>query len=136
MKRERSHCPIAFALDSFGDPWTLLIVRDLALKRRRTYTEFLHGGEKISTNILADRLDRLLSAGIVERVDGEGGYRLRPKGIDLIPLLLEMIAWSAKHDPHTAAGPDFVARIHADRTRLESELRAIHSSPSSPGVSP
>jgi DNA-binding HxlR family transcriptional regulator len=110
----------------FGDAWTLLIVRDLMFKGRTTYTEFLRAEEGIATNILADRLVRLERDGIVERAGKHlaGGYRLTAKGVDLLPIMLEVIAWSARHDPATAAPRAFVRRINADRDALEQEIRA------------
>jgi DNA-binding HxlR family transcriptional regulator len=122
--QRRSDCPIYFALEVFGDAWTLLIVRDLMFKSKTTYTEFLRAGEGISTNILADRLARLEREGIIESVQpASDGYRLTVKGVDLLPILLEIISWSAKHDPATAAPRDFVRRVRTDRARLERELR-------------
>lgn len=128
MKRRhrRSDCPVHFALEVFGDPWTLLIVRDLMFKGRTTYTEFLRGEEGIATNILADRLVRLEEDGIVVKdpaLGGSGGYGLTPKGIDLLPVLLEIIGWSAKYDPRTAAERAFVRRLRSDKVRLTEELR-------------
>lgn len=124
--RRRSDCPIHFALEAFGDSWTLLIVRDLMFKGRTTYTEFLRAEEGIATNILADRLVRLERDGIIERDQqrASGGYRLTAKGIDLLPIMLEVISWSAKHDPSTAAPRSFVRRVRADRGALELEIRA------------
>jgi DNA-binding HxlR family transcriptional regulator len=122
----RSDCPVHFALEVFGDPWTLLIVRDLMFKDRTTYTQFLRAEEGIATNILADRLVRLEQDGIVAKdasTDG-GGYRLTAKGIDLLPILLEIIAWSAKHDGRTAADRAFVRRFRADKDAFARTLRA------------
>jgi DNA-binding HxlR family transcriptional regulator len=122
-RQRKSDCPVHFALEVFGDPWTLLIVRDLMFKDRRTYTEFLRGEEGIATNVLADRLTRLEQDGIIAK-DDTGGYRLTPKGIDLLPIMMEIIAWSAKHDARTAADREFVRRLRADRDGFTKELRA------------
>jgi DNA-binding HxlR family transcriptional regulator len=126
-RRRKSDCPIHFALELLGDPWTLLILRDLMLKGRSRYTEFLHAEEGIATNVLADRLARLEEDGVIRRA-GAGGragwqYSVTPKGADLLPVLLHLIAWSAKHDPRTAADPKFVRRFLADPKGLEGELR-------------
>jgi DNA-binding HxlR family transcriptional regulator len=127
-RHRKSDCPVHFALEVFGDPWTLLIVRDLMLKGRTTYTDFLRAEEGIATNVLADRLVRLEEDGIVrkERARADGGtrYRLTDKGLDLLPIMLEIIGWSAKHDPRTAADRRFVRRLRADREGLVAELRA------------
>jgi DNA-binding HxlR family transcriptional regulator len=116
----RSNCPISYALDLFGDKWTLLIIRDMMFKRKRRYGEFAESEEKIATNILADRLAKLEIDGLVTRqADPESGrqliYALTPKALDLVPLLIEMILWSAKHDPHTAADRAFIRKAKANR---------------------
>ena len=129
-KRERrSYCPIGFGLDIFGDKWTLLVVRDLMFKGKYTYGEFLSSEEKIATNILADRLQKLSDAGIVVRqavADKRVKYRymLSQKGIDLLPVLVELILWSAKHDPHTAADEAFVRGAHEAKVALLEKIRA------------
>lgn len=127
-RRRRSDCPIHFGLEVFGDPWTLLILRDLLLKGRSAYSDFLHAEEGIATNVLADRLTRLEQDGLVVADRGAGGgraHRYRPtsKAIDLLPVLLEIIAWSAAYDPATAADPAFVARLRSDPAGLERDLR-------------
>jgi DNA-binding HxlR family transcriptional regulator len=127
-RRRRSDCPIHFGLEIFGDPWSLLIVRDLMFKGRSTYTDFLRAEEGIATNVLADRLALLEQQGIVtaQRDPSTGRaihYALTAKGIDLMPVLLEVIAWSARYDPDTAAEPDFVHRVRADRGGLEGDIR-------------
>lgn len=127
MKRtgRRSDCPINFALQTFGDAWSLLVIRDLMFTDRRTYTEFLGAEEGIATNVLATRLKHLQTQGLICKVGkGRGAtYRLTNKGLDLLPPMLELISWSARHDPQTGAPPAFVARIRTDRERLAMELR-------------
>src|SRR5215831_12021107 len=114
MKRRqrRSDCPVHFALEVFGDPWSLLIIRDLMFKGRTRYTDFMSAEEGIATNVLADRLLRLEQDGVIEKgatVRGSSGnYRLTSKGVDLLPIMVEIIAWSARHDPRTAADRSFV----------------------------
>lgn len=112
MKKEisyRSSCPISTTLDILGDKWSLLIVRDLAFKGKGTYGEFLTAGEGIATNVLADKLVLLESGGIISRGTHPTSkakilYKLTPKGIDLIPALVEIILWSEKyHDVHEQA---------------------------------
>ena len=125
-RHRKSDCPVHFALEVFGDPWTLLIIRDLMFKDRRTYTEFLRAEEGIATNVLADRLTRLEQDGIIAKDEAArgGAYRLTPKGIDLLPIMMEIIGWSAKHDPRTAADREFVRRLRGDRDAFTKELRA------------
>lgn len=104
----RSHCPVNYGLEAFGDRWALLILRDIVFRGKRTYGEFLKSEEGFATNILASRLDHLIDAGILRReADATDGrktiYSLTEKGLDLIPLLLEMIVWSDKYDRHSEA---------------------------------
>lgn len=124
----RSHCPVTYVLDLFGDSWSFLVMRDLIMKGKRRYQELLESEEGIATNILADRLSRLEQQGIItkRRDPGNGRqflYAPTPKGLDLIPLLLDMIQWSARHDPATAAPKEFLRRLKADREGLIAELR-------------
>ena len=105
----RSTCPISTALDIIGDKWSLLIVRDMVFKGMGTYGDFLNGGEGIATNILADRLMLLEAGGIITKHNHPDSkakflYKLTPKGIDLVPALVEIISWSEKyHDVHPHA---------------------------------
>ncbi|HYS58322.1 MAG TPA: helix-turn-helix domain-containing protein [Burkholderiales bacterium] len=128
-RQRKSDCPVHFALEVFGDAWTLLVIRDLMFKNRTTYTELLRAEEGIATNILADRLVRLEQDGIIAKErDSEhtsaSHYRLTTKGIDLLPIMLEIIQWSAKHDPRTAAPREFVKRLRTEKPRLTTELRS------------
>lgn len=127
-RENRSLCPLNVSLEIFGDRWTLLIVRDLMLKGRETFREFLEGGENISSNILADRLTRLEAHGIIERAPNAKDarshlYRLTEKGIQLAPVLLEMIIWAARHE-ETAAPPSEVNRMAKERNAYLAEIRA------------
>jgi DNA-binding HxlR family transcriptional regulator len=122
-RSRRSDCPISHALDLFGDRWTLLIIRDMLFKRKRRYGEFAESEEKIATNVLADRLSKLEAWGLVtKQTDPENRrqliYRLTDKALDLAPVLVEMIVWSAKHDPNTAADRGFIRKAKANRERL------------------
>lgn len=128
-RHRKSDCPVHFALEVFGDAWTLLIIRDLMFKGRTSYTDFLRAEEGIATNVLADRLVRLEEDGIIAKAAGarRGSasiYRLAQKGIDLLPIMLEIIRWSAQYDPKTAADRQFVRRLRRDRASLEAEIRA------------
>lgn len=125
--KRRSDCPISYALDIFGDKWSLLIIRDLMFQDKKTYGEFLNSEEKIATNILADRLSLLECAGLIEsKQDSEKKtrvlYSLTDKGIDLVPIMLEIVVWSARYDNKTGAPKDFVARIKTDRDRFIREI--------------
>lgn len=128
-KKHDTGCPVAYGLDTFGDRWSLLLIRDLLLRGKETYGEFLDGDEKIATNILADRLKNLEAEGIVRKCrDPESGrrflYSLTEKGLELAPTILEMIRWSGKHDPKTNVGSGLLKRAGGSRKKLLAELRA------------
>lgn len=130
MEKPRSHCPIAFALDVFGDRWSLLILRDIIFKGKRHYSEFIASDEKIATNILASRLESLEEAGLIVQSGDEKDrkkiiYQPTKKALDLIPVMLEMVLWSASCDSNTAAPRSFVKRAKTDRNRLIEEIRKV-----------
>lgn len=123
----RSACPIAVALDVIGDPWTLLVVRDLMFRGARTFNDFMAAGEGIASNVLSDRLARLEASGMLTKERDEHDrrrfiYRLTEKGIDLAPVLAEIVVWSARHH-ETDAAVATVRRIRTDRARFLSEVR-------------
>ena len=129
----RSNCPINFVLETFGDKWTLLIVRDLMFKAKHTYGDFLASDEAISTNILADRLRRLENHGIVrKKTDPDHGakliYSLTQKGEDLLPVMLEITAWSAKHDRHTNTPREFLQQFDANKSALVTTMKSAMNS--------
>jgi len=128
-KQRDTGCPIAFALDTFGDRWSLVIIRDLLMKGFETFGQFLESDEGIATNVLADRLKEFEVTGIVSKSrDPENHrriiYRLTEKGADLAPVMLEMIRWSGKYDPNTMAKKTVLDRIEKDREGLVSDLRS------------
>ena len=101
--KRRSECPLNASVEMLGDRWSLLIVRDMMLRGFRTYKEFMECYEGIATNILADRLRKLVANGIiVAETDPADGrrliYSLTAKGIDLAPVLTEMVLWAAAHE--------------------------------------
>jgi DNA-binding HxlR family transcriptional regulator len=101
IRDNRSGCPISTSLEIMGDNWSLILIRDLFLERS-TFTEFMNSPEKISSNILSDRINKLQKYNIIE-------YRLHPKnrkikqyyltnsGINFFPLIYELSMWSKKH---------------------------------------
>ena len=124
----RSDCPISFTLDLLGDKWALLIIRDLLFKDRKYYGDFLKAEEGIATNILADRLQKLEQYGIFgwemdPAHQSKVIYSLTEKGLDLLPMILEMILWGAKHDPKTAAPKDFIQKLKKDREGVIRKIR-------------
>jgi DNA-binding HxlR family transcriptional regulator len=99
----RSGCPLNAFVEMLGDRWSLLIIRDMMLFGYRSFREFLNSHERIATNILADRLKRLENYGIISTApDPSDGrkliYSLTAKGLDLAPVLTEMVLWAAAHE--------------------------------------
>jgi DNA-binding HxlR family transcriptional regulator len=133
MKREdecerRSDCPLSIALDVFGDRWTLLILRDLMFKGFTSFKQFEQSGEGIASNILSDRLKRLLAEGIIAASRSSADartitYRPTEKGLELLPVLIEMVLWAARHE-RTAAPPAVLRRMREDRGKFIADVRA------------
>ena len=128
----RSDCPISTALDIFGDKWSLLIIRDLLFKGKNTYGDFLKGGESIATNILADRLVLLECAGIISKGPHPDNktkilYTLTSKGMDLAPVLVEIIAWSEKHHKVHPQAVSFAREIKKDKAAVLERIYRQHN---------
>jgi DNA-binding HxlR family transcriptional regulator len=100
--KKRSECPLSCSLDVFGDKWSLLIIRDLMFGDKCTYNDFLKSAEGIATNILASRLKGLEENGVIEKSahpDSKAKilYKLTQKGIDLLPIIMEVYIWADKY---------------------------------------
>ena len=126
-RRRRSGCPVSISLELLGDRWSLLVVRDLMVRGYRTFKEFQGSGEGIASNVLTDRLRRLQEVGIVETEATEGDgrrvhYRLTERGIDLAPLLLDLLVWGSKHE-RSSAPVALVERMQKDRDGFLAEVR-------------
>ena len=109
-----------------GDRWSLLILRDMMLRAARTYNALLDCPERIATNILASRLRSLVKNGIIEgRPDPSDGrrqtYLLTAKGIDLAPVMAELVLWAARHE-RTGNQP-LVKQLERDKGRMVAEVR-------------
>lgn len=116
----RTDCPISTALDIFGDKWSLLIIRDMMFKGKNTYGDFLNSEEKIATNILADRLSLLECADIISKhkhpdSNAKVLYKLTDKGIDLVPVLVEIIEWSERHHNVHPVAREFAMQLRKDK---------------------
>jgi DNA-binding HxlR family transcriptional regulator len=99
----RSGCPVSRSLEILGDRWSLLVIRDLMIRGAKHFKDFQESGEGIASNILAGRLRKLQEAGIISAEPGETDgrridYRLTAKGIDLAPVLLELLLWGGQHE--------------------------------------
>jgi DNA-binding HxlR family transcriptional regulator len=134
----RSYCPINLGLEVFGDAWTLLVLRDLMFGGKRHFRELLQSEEGISSNILADRLKRLIDRDILSRTDDpthkqKAIYSLTERGIALLPVLLQIGAWSRAHLPEVRRSDPQVLALNralvddpAAMRRKMAELRKTH----------
>jgi DNA-binding HxlR family transcriptional regulator len=134
--RRRSECPLNASVEMLGDRWSLLILRDMMLRGFRTYKEFMECNEGIATNILADRLKKLVAYEIIAaEPDPSDGrkviYSLTAKGIDLAPVLTEMVLWAAAHED--TGNQALVRQMRADKEKFLAGVRERwanrHSSP-------
>jgi DNA-binding HxlR family transcriptional regulator len=122
----RSGCPLNASVEVLGDRWSLLIIRDMMLRGFRTYKEFLESYERIASNILADRLQNLMAHGIItsERDPSDGRkliYSLTAKGIDLAPVLTEMVLWAAGHED--TGNQELVRQMRKDKKQFLAAVR-------------
>ena len=102
---KRSDCPVSCSLDIWGDKWSLLIIRDLMFTKECTYGDFLKSPEGIATNILASRLQTLEENKMIQKLDHPDSkakvlYKLTSKGIDLLPIMIEINIWAEKYFPN------------------------------------
>jgi DNA-binding HxlR family transcriptional regulator len=128
----RSHCLVNYGLEIFGDKWSLLIVRDIVFAGKKTYGEFLKSEEGFATNVLASRLAFLEERGILSKTPSSADrrkdlYALTEKGLDLIPILLNIVLWSAKHDPksYKRRRKEFVTRLNRSVQKVSGEVKEL-----------
>lgn len=124
----RSDCPLNIALEILGDRWTLLILRDLLFKKQTRFKDLLAGGEGIATNVLTDRLTMLQEQGLIVGARSEEDarvmiYKPTSKGLDLLPIMIEMILWADRYEK-TAAPPKLIRRLKHQRQAFIAEVRS------------
>ncbi len=124
--KRRSGCPLNASVEMLGDRWSLLIIRDMMLRGFRSYKEFMQCYEGIATNILADRLRQLMDYGIIasepDPADGRKlTYFLTAKGIDLAPVLTEMVLWAAAHED--TGNQALVQQMREDKQKFLAGIR-------------
>ena len=124
----RSHCPINYTVEHFGDKWSFLIIRGLMFKGKRHYNEFLEAEENVSTSVLGDRLKKLEENGIITKGEDKVKksrirYSLTAKGIDLLPVMLEMIIWGGHNDNMTNAPKEFMEQATNNKDTLLQNIR-------------
>jgi DNA-binding HxlR family transcriptional regulator len=125
--KRRSECPLNASIEILGDRWSLLIVRDMMLRGFKSYKEFMDSYERIATNILADRLRKLEFHGIIEAepdpLDGrKTTYVLTRKGIELGPVMTEMVLWAGSHE--RVENQALIAQMRKDKVKFNTEIRA------------
>ena len=117
--KKRSDCPLSFSLDLFGDKWSLLIIRDILMTGKFSFSEFAGSKEKIASNILTDRLALLESSGIIRKHVSPKNrskfiYSLTQKGIDLLPAMIELMRWGAKYNADTPLPPKKIIKRYKE----------------------
>jgi DNA-binding HxlR family transcriptional regulator len=132
----KSRCAVNFALETVGDPWSLLVVRDIVFYGKHTFSEFLASEERITTSVLASRLATLVQAGVLAKNRSatdrrKEHYTLTDKGLALIPILVELANWGVHHDPEVVAIPLWLDKVRTDREGL---YRLIHETASVGGA--
>ena len=130
MKRSigKSHCPINYSLEVIGDPWSLLIIRDIVCYNKHTFSEFLQSKEHISTRTLTMRLQDLQEAGILTVAAHQNDrrrnlYTLTTKGRKLIPILVELATWGALYDPETGSPKSWIDAVVKDQSLQDNTQR-------------
>ena len=128
VKKHASHCLVAHGLDIFGDRWTLLVLRDMILYGKRRYGEFLEAEEAIATNVLADRLKRLAAEGLVtvsKDPDNRRSniYTLTDKGLSLMPVVFEIMKWSAQYCELNERRRKLIVRLKTEPDAVMAEIR-------------
>ncbi|GAA4649924.1 hypothetical protein GCM10023116_22060 [Kistimonas scapharcae] len=113
--------------DCVGDKWSLLILRDLLFFGKQSFSALQNSDERMATNILSSRLEKLENDGLITRQADPGDkrkkvYTLTQAGKDMLPIMLEMIAWSSQYDPDTNEPLPLVKRIKTDRENLIRDL--------------
>ncbi len=128
----RSHCAVNYGVEIFGDRWSLLIIRDIVFAGKKTYGEFLKSEEGIATNVLASRMAFLEEQGILSKSPSPDDrrkdvYTLTEKGLDLIPIALSIVLWSAKHDSKSYArrSKKFLARLSRNPVLTSEEVKTL-----------
>ena len=128
MDKHRSNCPVNLALEVFGDKWSLIIIRDIMFEGKRYFRELLQSEEKIASNILTDRLAMLEREGIISKAEDPDHkqkflYSLTSRGIDLLPIMVEIGAWSIKHKPVDTKKHKHAVDLVKGGTDLQKEIK-------------
>lgn len=131
MKRSNrnAHCPVNVALEAVGDPWSLLVIRDIVFYAKYTFGEFLASEERITTSVLSDRLATLVRDGILTKTRSPEDHRkeyygLTEKGLALIPILVELANWGVAHGDEVTPNPLWISATREDPAGFNALIRA------------
>lgn len=128
MKEKKSLCPVNQYLEVFGDKWTLLIIRDMMFVGKRYFNELRDSDEKIASNILTDRLNKLEISGVIIKTKDSNHkqkniYTLTKLGIDLIPIIVKMASWSLEHRKLSKKDEIHIKTLIKGGVKLQNEMR-------------
>jgi len=123
----RSTCPINYSVEIFGDKWMLLILRDIMFNGKNSFLEFRASSEKISSAVLTEKLNTLLSEGIVSKVTSPKNaskflYLITDKGIELVPVMMEFLDWGSRYNPEGGPKP-LLDQIKQSKKKAIKELQ-------------
>ncbi len=137
-KRGPTICPIVFSLDIFGDKWSLVILRDILLRDKCHFHEFLASEEKIASNILSARLETLVSEGLLTK-EGDAAnksaaiYKPTKKALALLPMLFELMRWGIVYNPNADTSGPVMRQLLNDPKGLQARILKKFSHPASGG---
>lgn len=138
MKRFQtdSRCPINYTLEILSNRWSFLILRDIVYYNKHTYNDFFASPERITSSMLADRLAALENDGILKKTQSQTDrrkvfYSLTDKGLDLIPILMELSEWGEQHNPTVQIDDTLAKALKNNREKVISLVRETVASGSS-----
>jgi DNA-binding HxlR family transcriptional regulator len=125
--RSPTICPVVFSLDIFGDKWSLVILRDILLRGKSHFREFLASEEKIASNILSSRLETLVAEGLLTKENDSTNksaaiYKPTQKTLELVPMLLELMRWGIKYNPHSDTTGPVMSELLNNPKRLHKRI--------------
>lgn len=126
-KRSPTRCPIVFSLDIFGDKWSLVILRDVLLRNKSHFREFLASEEHIASNILSARLDTLVNEGfLVKQADSANKsaaiYTPTQKCLELLPTIFALMRWGITYNPHADTSGPVMTQLLKDPNELQRQI--------------
>ncbi len=127
MKEKKSLCPVNQYLEIFGDKWTLLIIRDMMFVGKRYFNDLRNSDEKIASNILTNRLNKLETSGIIikkkdRKHKQKNIYTLTKMGIDLLPIIIQMSAWSLNYREVSEKDRIHVSELISGGKKLQNKM--------------